>query len=147
VPHTETKRRVPAVKPDERQEMLVRAVLPLVVEHAAVTTARVAGIGEGTIFRAFADKDELLEALRPDSALELIAEIPLHQPLAARPVEAAGALSAHLAELFAPDEDRLRLPPSKSARCFCLCCSPDPEMMARRARMLKRWSMCSRTGR
>jgi AcrR family transcriptional regulator len=83
VPQTETKRRAPAVKPDERREMLMRAVLPLVVEHgAAVTTARVAGIGEGTIFRAFADKDELLEALRPDSALELIAEIPLDQPLA-----------------------------------------------------------------
>ncbi|SRR6266496_764015 len=107
---TEMKRRAPAMKPDERRMMIVRAVLPLVVEHgAAVTTAqiaRAAGIGEGTIFRAFADKDELLEAclleaLRPDSVLELIAEIPLDQPLAARLVEAAGALSAHLARMGA----------------------------------------------
>lgn len=85
--------------------MIVRAVLPLVVEHgAAVTTAqiaRAAGIGEGTIFRAFKDKDELVdaclvEALRPDHALELIAEIPLDRPLEQRLTEAAEALSAHL---------------------------------------------------
>lgn len=107
---TETKRRAPAMKPDERRMTIVRAALPLVVEHgAAVTTAQVAraaGIGEGTIFRAFVDKDELLdacliEALRPDSALALIAEIPLGQPLAARLVAAAGALSAHLARMGA----------------------------------------------
>jgi AcrR family transcriptional regulator len=163
---TETKRRAPAMKPDERRMMIVRAVLPLVVERgAAVTTAqiaRAAGIGEGTIFRVFADKDELLEAclleaLRPDSALELIAEIPLDQPLAVRLVEAAGALSAHLkrmgaihaalrasgyrrqprqphrvggretsllamrqaiAELFAPDEDGLRLPAGQLGALF-----------------------------
>ncbi|TDV56152.1 TetR/AcrR family transcriptional regulator [Actinophytocola oryzae] len=98
------------MKPDERRTMIVRAALPLVVEHgASVTTAqiaRAAGIGEGTIFRAFADKDELLdacllEALRPDSALELIAGIPLDQPLAARLAAAAGALSAHLRRMGA----------------------------------------------
>jgi len=90
--------------------MIVRAVLPLVVEHgAAVTTAQMAqaaGIGEGTIFRVFEDKDELLEAclleaLRPDAALEQIAEISLDQPLAARLAEAAGALSAHLERMGA----------------------------------------------
>lgn len=52
--------------PGSRREMIVRAALPLVIEHgSAVTTrqiARAAGIGEGTIFRVFADKDELLEA-------------------------------------------------------------------------------------
>src|SRR5262245_13828892 len=98
------------MKPDERRMMIVRVALPLVVEHGgAVTTAqiaRAAGIGEGTVFRAFADKDELLEAclaeaLRPDRALALIAEIPLDQPLAARLVAAAGALSAHLERMGA----------------------------------------------
>ena len=77
--------------------MIVRSVLPLVLEHgAAVTThqiAHAAGIGEGTIFRAFKDKEELLdacvhEALKPDDALAAIAEIPLDQPLASRLVEA-----------------------------------------------------------
>jgi AcrR family transcriptional regulator len=90
---------------EDRRRMIVHAVLPLLIEHGtAVTTsqiARAAGIGEGTIFRAFKDKDELfdactLEALRPDHALDAIAEIPMDQPLAARLVEAAEALSAHL---------------------------------------------------
>lgn len=85
--------------------MLVHAVLPLLIEHgAAVTTsqiARAAGIGEGTIFRAFKDKDELFdactaEALRPDHALDAIAEIPADAPLEDRLVEAADALGAHL---------------------------------------------------
>ncbi|QFU94576.1 TetR/AcrR family transcriptional regulator [Amycolatopsis sp. YIM 10] len=93
---------------EQRREMIVRAVLPLVAEHGAgITTsqiARAAGIGEGTIFRAFKDKDELLDAciaevVRPDSALQAIAEIPLDQPLRERLVEAAATLTAHLERL------------------------------------------------
>jgi AcrR family transcriptional regulator len=95
---------------EDRRKMIVHAVLPLLIEHgAAVTTsqiARAAGIGEGTIFRAFKDKDELfdactLEALRPDHALDAIAEIPLDQPLEDRLVEAAEALGAHLERMGA----------------------------------------------
>jgi AcrR family transcriptional regulator len=95
---------------EQRRQMIVHAVLPLLVEHgAAVTTsqiARAAGIGEGTIFRAFKDKDELFdacvrEALRPDRALDAIAEIPLAAPLADRLVEAAEALGAHLERMGA----------------------------------------------
>ncbi|WP_091507092.1 MULTISPECIES: TetR/AcrR family transcriptional regulator [Amycolatopsis] len=98
------------MRPEERRKMIVQAVLPLIAEHgAAVTTAqiaRAAGIGEGTIFRAFKDKDELVdaclqEALRPDGMLELIAEIPLDQPLAQRLAEAADVLSAHLERMGA----------------------------------------------
>jgi AcrR family transcriptional regulator len=93
------------MRPEDRREMIVRTVLPLVLDHgAAVTTqqiARAAGIGEGTIFRAFKDKEELLEAcvheaLKPDDALAAIAEIPLDQPLASRLLEAAETLGAHL---------------------------------------------------
>ncbi|HJQ46014.1 MAG TPA: TetR/AcrR family transcriptional regulator [Amycolatopsis sp.] len=95
---------------EQRREMIVHAVLPLIVEHGtAVTTAqiaRTAGIGEGTIFRAFKDKDELIEecvqqALRPDAAIGLIGEIPLDQPLTDRLAEAAGALRAHLERMGA----------------------------------------------
>ncbi len=90
---------------EDRRAMIVHAVLPLLMEHGANVTssqiARAAGIGEGTIFRAFKDKDELFdactaEALRPDHVLDAIAEIPLDQPLADRLVEAADALGAHL---------------------------------------------------
>lgn len=85
--------------------MIVAAALPLVAEYGtAVTTsqiARAAGIGEATIFRVFADKDELLdacmvEAMRPDHAVTEIASIPLDQPLAERLADAADALAAHL---------------------------------------------------
>ena len=94
--------------PEERREMIIRTALPLVAEHGtAVTTsqiARAAAIGEATIFRVFADKDELLdacvvEALRPDHALDEIAAIPLDQPLADRLVEAADAMRAHLSRI------------------------------------------------
>ena len=93
------------MSPEDRRQMIVRAVLPLVVEHgAAVTTsqiARAAGIGEGTVLRAFKDKDELLdtcvlEALKPHDVLAAIAEIPLDQPLDTRLIEATEALGAHL---------------------------------------------------
>ncbi|WP_326838125.1 TetR/AcrR family transcriptional regulator [Amycolatopsis rhabdoformis] len=91
--------------PDDRRRMIVRAVLPLVVEHGrGVTTAqiaRAAGIGEGTIFRVFTDKDELFDAcveaaLDPGEALEMIGEIPSELVLERRLAEAVEALSAHL---------------------------------------------------
>lgn len=90
--------------------MIVQAVLPLLVEHgAAVTTsqiARAAGIGEATVFRAFADKDELMvacltEALRADNAVAAIEAIPLEVPLAERLAEAAAALAAHMERMGA----------------------------------------------
>jgi AcrR family transcriptional regulator len=95
---------------EARRAMIVHAVLPLLIEHGAgVTTsqiARAAGIGEGTIFRAFKDKDELFdacteEALKPDHVLDAIADIPIDQPLEDRLVEAADALGAHLERMGA----------------------------------------------
>lgn len=95
---------------EARRTMIVHAVLPLLIEHGATVTtsqiARAAGIGEGTIFRAFKDKDELFEActaevLRPDHVLDAIAEIPIEQPLEDRLVEAADALGAHLERMGA----------------------------------------------
>jgi AcrR family transcriptional regulator len=105
-----TRRRAPGMSTEQRREMIVAAALPLVAEYGATVTtsqvARAAGIGEATIFRAFTDKDELLaacmaEAVRPDHAVREIASIPLDQPLDARLVEAAEALSAYLARMGA----------------------------------------------
>ncbi|SES33561.1 transcriptional regulator, TetR family [Lentzea xinjiangensis] len=95
---------------EDRRAMIVHAVLPLLVEHGTTVTssqiARAAGIGEGTVFRAFKDKDELFdactaEALKPDHVLDAIAGIPADLPLADRLVEAADALGAHLERMGA----------------------------------------------
>lgn len=51
---------------EDRQSMIVDAVIPLLLKHGASITSREiaeeAGIAEGTIFRAFGDKDSLINA-------------------------------------------------------------------------------------
>ncbi|MER6917251.1 helix-turn-helix domain-containing protein [Streptomyces sp. NPDC000594] len=88
--------------------MIIQTAIPLIAEYgAAVTTAKIAraaGIGEGTIFRVFADKDELLqaclaEALSPEHAVRELGAIELSQPLPDRLAEAAQALQAHLSRM------------------------------------------------
>ncbi|MGW7003102.1 TetR/AcrR family transcriptional regulator [Streptomyces sp. NPDC054933] len=105
-----SRRRAPAMDPDKRRAMIVTAALPLVIEYgASVTTAkiaRVAGIGEGTIFRVFTDKDALLaacmaEALRSDDTVAHLASISLDQPLTARLTEAAEVMRGHMARIGA----------------------------------------------
>lgn len=63
---TET-RRASALPVDERRSMIVAATLPLLLEHGDRVTSRqiaeAAGIAEGTIFRAFRDKDEVIAAV------------------------------------------------------------------------------------
>ncbi len=59
--------RAAALPLEERRSAIVAATLPLFLEQGgAVTTrevAQAAGIAEGTIFRVFADKTELLDAV------------------------------------------------------------------------------------
>jgi AcrR family transcriptional regulator len=73
-PATETKtKRAPSLAPDDRRAMIVAATLPLLLEHGERVTSRqiaeAAGIAEGTIFRVFADKDEIIAAVL-ESALD-----------------------------------------------------------------------------
>ncbi|MCM2388707.1 TetR/AcrR family transcriptional regulator [Streptomyces albipurpureus] len=99
------RRRAPGMSPEQRRAMIIQTAIPLIAEYgAAVTTAKVAraaGIGEGTIFRVFADKDELLqaclaEALSPEHAIRELGAIDLSQPLPDRLAEAAEGLQAYL---------------------------------------------------
>jgi AcrR family transcriptional regulator len=52
--------------PDDRKAMIIDACIPLLFEHGAAVTSKqiadAAGVAEGTIFRAFGDKDSLIQA-------------------------------------------------------------------------------------
>lgn len=58
--------RVSPLPPAERREAIVNAVLPLLMERGPAVTSRelasAAGVAEGTIWKAFAGKEELLAA-------------------------------------------------------------------------------------
>jgi len=60
------RRRAPALSPEDRRQMILDAVVPLLAEYGADLTSRqiaeAAGVAEGTVFRAFGDKETLLRA-------------------------------------------------------------------------------------
>ena len=59
--------RAPSLPADERRAAIVAAALPLLVDRGEMVTtheiAAAAGIAEGTIFRVFRDKDEVITAV------------------------------------------------------------------------------------
>jgi AcrR family transcriptional regulator len=89
------RKRARALPPDERRSVIIDVALRLLLENAEMVTTReiaeAAGIAEGTIFRVFADKDEMITAVIDaavdpapmEAALEkLDAEAPLDRVLA-----------------------------------------------------------------
>lgn len=75
------RRRAPAMSSDDRRAAIIEATLPLLAEHGTkVTTSQIAqaaGIAEGTVFRVFRDKQELIDqclqrALDPTEGLAAI---------------------------------------------------------------------------
>src|ERR1700712_744927 len=61
-----TRLRARPMAPDERRHALVQCVIPLLKEHGRdVSTRQIAeacGVAEGTVFRAFGDKESLIAA-------------------------------------------------------------------------------------
>jgi AcrR family transcriptional regulator len=101
--------RATALPLEERRSTIVAATLPLFLEQGAnVTTreiAQAAGIAEGTIFRAFADKTELLAAV-VEAALDIaptdaaIAAIDPSLPFEAQLVAAVDVLRERVLYVF-----------------------------------------------
>ncbi|MFB9909356.1 TetR/AcrR family transcriptional regulator [Allokutzneria oryzae] len=105
---SQRRRRAPAMSPEDRRDSIVRATLPLLAEHGGnVTTsqiARAAGIAEGTVFRVFSDKKELIgacleAAFRPDPLAEELTAIPVSDNLERTLVHAVRAIGAHVDRL------------------------------------------------
>ncbi len=102
---TGRRRRAPALDVEQRRLLIIDATLPLLLQHgtrvSTSTIARAAGIAEGTVFRAFKDKDELisacvLAALRPDVPIDRIQAIPEGLDLRARLLAIADITGEHL---------------------------------------------------
>jgi AcrR family transcriptional regulator len=100
-----TARRATALAPDERRAMLVEATLNLVIESGGDVSTRqiaeAAGVAEGTIFRVFDTKEELLRAawasvFDPAQLIAELGDIDRSLALEARLVAAVDALQAHV---------------------------------------------------
>ena len=95
--------------PDERRASLVAAAIPLIAEHGLkVTTKQIAtaaGVAEGTIFRVFTDKTELVQAavnsaFDPELTLAELGAIDIGLPLHKRCLEITTVLQNRLMAVF-----------------------------------------------
>lgn len=93
--------------PDERRAALIAATVPLVRKHGLDVSTRqiadAAGIAEGTIFRAFESKDELVReaiyaALDPSETERQLGAIDVKAPLDERVLAAARLFQQRMAD-------------------------------------------------
>lgn len=100
-----TTRRATALAPDDRRAMLVATTLELVLESGADVSTRqiaeAAGVAEGTIFRVFDTKEELLRAawasaFDPSALIAELGSVERGAALEDRLVHAVEAVQAHV---------------------------------------------------
>jgi len=101
--------RATPLSPDERRRALVEATLPLLLEHGRTVTtrqiARAAGVAEGTIFRVFESKEDLVTAalehgLDITPFLDELAAIPAGRGLRETMLELAERLQHRFRDIF-----------------------------------------------
>ena len=106
----EKRRRAPAMSQEERRASIVRSTIPLLIEHGGnVSTSQIAaaaGIAEGTVFRAFKDKHDLLLAcmragIDSEEVVARIGAIARELPLADRLVEGVVAVTGYIDRIWA----------------------------------------------
>ncbi len=102
-------KRASAMPPEQRRAAIIEAVRPLLAEFGESLTSKqiaaAAGIAEGTIFRVFADKDELLDATL-DAALDqeqfeaALRAIDAEQPFEAQLIEATLLIQRRVVDVW-----------------------------------------------
>ncbi|MEO6825751.1 MAG: TetR/AcrR family transcriptional regulator [Microbacteriaceae bacterium] len=119
--------RATPLAPDERRSMIVDAVAPLFREFGPAVTSRqlaeAAGVAEGTVYRAFGDKDALIQAvldkrLDPAPLKQALKEIDPGLPLAEKVHIAVSLMRTRYREVFELMAmfGEYRKPPSKRSR-------------------------------
>lgn len=108
-PGSGRRRRAAAMPPDERRAAIASATLTLLLEQGrAVNTrqiAEAAGIAEGTIFRAFPDKDAVVQAavdlaFDPAPTEQAFTAIDRSLPFEVQLAEAAAIIQRRLSEIW-----------------------------------------------
>ncbi|MFC4617733.1 TetR/AcrR family transcriptional regulator [Camelliibacillus cellulosilyticus] len=94
----EARKRAPRMSIEKRRAMIVKAALPLLIEIGPTVTtlqiARAAGISEPAIYRAFADKNEVLTACMEE------AMNPNHIVTELEAIETEGKIDERLTAIF-----------------------------------------------